>query len=360
MDENQNVFFKNARNSYLIVDDKSLILNANESLLSLFNYNLNDIINKDISLLFKTKDNILESILQVLKSKDTLTLANIYCPLLKKFFFLHIFYLNKNKAGIDIEDTSEKRRFKEQLIANENKFEEFNNFKENLLSNLNHELRTPLNGIIGYSQLLQLEISNPAQNDMINMIYESGNRLLATLNSILMLSELESDKLKINLDDIHLFSVVKSIVLAFEEICSSKGLELKIETKDKNIFARIDEYLFYKLLANILGNAIKFTEKGKVIVEIDSCKDNGQLYGIVKVKDTGIGIDDDQMKYIYSAFRQGSEGMSRKYGGVGLGLTLSKKLVEFLDGKIDIDSTLNKGTVVTLKFIGSYNSNWKS
>ena len=355
MIHNLKVFFDKARNGYLIIDNQAQILDANESLLALFGCTYDEIIGLNFNNYFQSADYLIKSMQLVLDSKENLTINEIYSSSIKKFLSITIFYLNEDKLGIEIEDITEKRRNKEESAQNKNKADEFNRFKEILLSNLNHELRTPLNGIIGYSQILQMEITEPSQNDMANMIYQSGKRLLNTLNSILMFSELEADKLKINLDNIHLFSVVKSIVLAFEEICQAKGLELKLITKDKNIFARIDEFLFYKLLTNILDNAVKFTEKGRIVVEIDSINDGGHLYGIIKVIDTGLGINDNQIKYIYNAFRQGSEGLSRKYGGVGLGLTLSKKMIDLLGGEIEIESELNKGTTVKLSFKGSYN-----
>jgi signal transduction histidine kinase len=139
---------------------------------------------------------------------------------------------------------------------------------------------------------------------------------------------------------------------SFETLFAQKGIYCNIEIKNSKIFAMIDEYLMYQIFFNLMDNAIKFTSEGGVTVSIDSMKEKDILYCVVKLVDTGIGIQKDVVKFMFDAFRQGSEGLDRKFEGIGLGLTLTKKMVDLMDGRMIVESEVDKGTTFTLIFKG--------
>ncbi|PIS45512.1 MAG: hypothetical protein COT22_04875 [Ignavibacteria bacterium CG08_land_8_20_14_0_20_37_9] len=229
--------------------------------------------------------------------------------------------------------------------------------KSNFLNNMSHELRTPLNGIMGYANILASELEKPDEHDMALGIYDSGKRLSETLNLILDLSEAESGKIEVIAKDVVIVPLVKNSIKLFTAVAAKKNLQIETIIKDEIIFAHIDENLLNRIVYNLLDNALKFTERGKISIEVgrevntENAPDNSPAdWLFIKIKDTGIGIAAHKIDNIWDEFRQVSEGMSRSYEGTGLGLTIAKKAVELMQGKISVESELGVGSTFTVKF----------
>ncbi len=248
------------------------------------------------------------------------------------------------------EDISEKKEMEQNLHIALERAEEISRLKSNFLANMNHELRTPLNGILGFAGLLSEELKEKEHVLMATAILNSGKRLNETLNLILDLSNIEAERMDIPSKQLEVVAIIKNVAKLFAGSAIQKNLQYNINTKEENIYSKLDEHFFPRVIHNLIDNAIKYTEKGSVTVEIgiEPQSDNKKFY--VKIIDTGIGIPDDKINVIWDAFRQGSEGLSRCYEGTGLGLTISKKIIQLLHGEIEVESEVGKGTVFTIKF----------
>ena len=241
-------------------------------------------------------------------------------------------------------------RHDEELIKAKNKAEELNRLKTNFLANMSHELRTPMVGIMGYTEILKREITNPELKEMSGEIYDSANRLLGTLNLILDLSKIEADKSEIRREIINVGDVTINQIKTFEEIAKKKKLYLLSEVRDKYIYSSLDERIFRQIINNLISNAIKFTPNGGVTIEVDKEVIDNEERAIIRVSDTGIGIPEDSMELIFEEFRQVSEGFDRGFEGSGLGLSITKKFVSILNGNISVESKMGEGSTFTVSF----------
>ena len=256
-------------------------------------------------------------------------------------------------------DLTHIKKAEEELIKAKDKAEEMSRLKSNFFANMSHELRTPLNGILGYASILTSSLDNPEYIDMTQSIFSSGKRLSETLNLILDFSKAETEKIEMFSKNISVISVVNNVVKLFAEAAIKKNLLLHAVISDDNLFANLDENLFERTISNLVSNAIKFTDKGKITIEVgkETTKGKNSLrpanWIYVKVKDTGIGIPEDKINMIWEEFRQVSEGISRNFEGTGLGLTLSKRIIELMKGIITVESKVGVGSVFTIKFLAS-------
>ncbi len=243
--------------------------------------------------------------------------------------------------------TEELAAQKKALEEKTREVQEANRLKSEFLSNMSHELRTPLNAILGMAKLLKTgvggEISD-RQRDYLEIIERNGHNLLALINDVLDLSKIEAGKVDIIWNKLELKSFVEDILKSVRMLAEEKGLELKSVFKGDVDYIITDPEKVRQILLNLLSNAIKFTEKGEVTVIVEA-KD-GKVF--LSVKDTGIGIPEEALDYIFDAFRQVDGSTTRKYGGTGLGLSIVKKLVELLGGEIRVKSKLNEGSTFTV------------
>ena len=243
-----------------------------------------------------------------------------------------------------IERTAELEESNKLLTVAKNKAEGMDRLKTTFLTNMSHELRTPLTGINGFADFLRQKLVAPELKEMAELIFESGNRLSETLGLILDLSELESEKLYFNVQRLDLVSEIRKIIYLITKTIDTKGLYIKVITDSPSVYISTDERAIATILNNLIKNAIKFTDAGGIHIVISRNEDHVQ----VQVVDTGIGIAKSKHKIIFEEFRQASEGINRNFEGTGLGLFLTKKIVEKIGGCISVESEIGKGSTFTI------------
>lgn len=243
------------------------------------------------------------------------------------------------------EDITERKKLEEELIAAKENAEEMNRMKSNFLASMSHELRTPMIGILGYSELLLTELTDSEQREMVSLILKSGERLNDTLNSILDLSKIESQKVEIQLEPADVVKAIDESRKLFIVAAKEKNLSIIFKPSQEKIFVDADFNMLNKIMNNLISNAIKYTSKGEIKIYAEIKKDNA----VIKVSDTGIGILEEHKDIIFEPFRQVSEGFNRSHEGTGLGLTLTKRFVEFLGGKITVESVFGKGSTFVVE-----------
>jgi signal transduction histidine kinase len=258
--------------------------------------------------------------------------------------------VKQKKAAYTILDkqNTEIKKSREDLLVAKEKAEESDKLKSVFLANISHELRTPLNGILGFTDVLRTELTEFEYKDMANIIHNSGNRLLDTLNSIIDLSIIESQKMEIEFTEIKLFDWINEQCGLFMASASSKNLDLIAEVEDETKVIYSDRRLLTNLLNNLIDNAIKYTYEGGINIRASVINTLGNTRLKLEVIDTGIGIEEHKVHRIFDKFRQASEGHSRRFEGAGLGLTLCQKYVEILGGEISLKSRVDYGSHFTV------------
>lgn len=246
-------------------------------------------------------------------------------------------------------DITERKKYEDGLKAAVEKAEEMNRIKSNFLANMSHELRTPMTGILGFADILSKTLEDPEQKEMAQVIYKGGRRLTNTLNMILDLSKIEAEKIDVDLKTCSLSGIIYESVKLFEATAKEKKLQLKAEIINE-ADSLIDSRLLEQVLANLIKNAIIYTEKGSVTVTLAKITEENCEYSEIKITDTGIGIPENSINIIFEPFRQVSEGWTRTFEGTGLGLTISKKFVELMGGAISVRSKVDVGTEFIIRF----------
>jgi len=288
-------------------------------------------------------------------------------------------YLLKKYSKIQVEQTREMGRLereaqihKERILNEEalqvayrnaeqarREADEANNAKSVFLATMSHEIRTPMNGVIGMASLLNETQLTPEQQDYARTITTSGEALLKVINDILDFSKIESGNMELEHKDFDLRTCIEEVLDVFAGKAGKMGLDLVYEI-DYNVPSQIigDSLRLRQVLINLVSNAIKFTEEGEIFVGVHliNTKADGQIELQFEVRDTGIGIPDDKMERLFKAFSQVDSSTSRKYGGTGLGLVISEKLVALMGGTIDVNSKENEGTTFTFTMLSSASS----
>ncbi len=254
-------------------------------------------------------------------------------------------------VGRDVTDLIEARQDLQQA---KEEAEAANKAKSEFLATMSHEIRTPMNAILGFSETLMHRIDDPANKKMLQSVASSGNLLLALLNDILDLSKIEAGKMLILPRPTDMSSIINEMQLLFQSKADEKNIDIKIK-KQSNFPARLmlDEVRIKQVLFNLVGNAVKFTPKGFVSVEalfIKETENNGVLQ--LKVRDTGIGIEPGQQEAIFSPFRQQDSKANRSHEGTGLGLTITRRLIEKMNGTISLKSIPGSGSTFTVNIPG--------
>ena len=372
--------FDNAPIGYITLDKSGSIKSANKFTYQIFKLNKYDLLGKSFSIFVSKED--FNTYFETLKKSSVPDKAqncrirlhnhlgeHIYAHLTISSILEEDLSIKESKIAIvDItlqKDAEEKsfsiqRNFEEELskrikdIEDNNrllteardKAEEMNRVKSLFLANISHELRTPMVGILGFSEVIMAETKDPDIKEMASLIHNGGTRLLETLNLILDFSKVESEKLNMNYENTDVSEIVNDVVNIFSETIQKKNLVIEYKSENKEINANIDPRIFRQIINNLVNNAVKYTNEGTVEVSLFS--DNEKL--ILKVKDTGVGIEKEKINLIFDEYRQLGDSYNRQFSSTGLGLALTKRFIELMNGTISITSEMNKGTEFTVIF----------
>jgi PAS domain S-box-containing protein len=265
---------------------------------------------------------------------------------------------NRRQIGIGgiATDITERVNYQQQLIAATRDAHKAKEMQELFLANMSHEIRTPMNGIQGMTDLLLDTSLSGQQKEFARIIKRSVNNLLVIINDILDFSKIKAGKLTIEKIDFRLRDVLDHVKGIFDHRVKKKGLLLQVTT-DSEIpdTLRGDPYRLNQVMINLIGNAVKFTEKGSVNVHVALQEKNEDTVSLqFSVADTGIGIPEGSLPYIFEHFSQGGMDISRRYGGTGLGLAISHRLLQLQGGNISVKSAEGAGSVFSFGLTYEY------
>ena len=247
--------------------------------------------------------------------------------------------------------TEIRARDAELQIAKE-KAESASKTKSAFLANMSHELRTPLNAIIGYSEMLQEDATDNGHEDLLpdlQKVHSAGRHLLELINDILDLSKIEAGKMELSYERFELAPLVEQLASTVRPLVEQNGNRLTIELKDGVRDMVADPMRVRQVLLNLLSNATKFTKNGTISLTISRAEERGVQWMDFAVRDTGIGMTEEQVGRLFQAFEQADSSTTRQYGGTGLGLAISQRFALMMGGCIDVVSAVGKGTTFTLR-----------
>ncbi len=241
-----------------------------------------------------------------------------------------------------VEDIDDQKQYEAKLREAKEEAEKAVRLKSVMLANMSHEVRTPLTSMIGFSGILEEQLSGRLAK-LARLIHKSGRRLEETLESVLQFSQLEADSYQIDRRALPLDELVWSVVEEFEPQSRERGVPIHVESAAAPVEAYADEVAVRQVISNLLDNALKFSPEGKEVT-VRVMRDDANGSAVLEVEDTGVGIGEEALPYIFEAFQQESEGLTREYEGAGLGLSIVEKLVDALGGQIEVTTQKGEGT----------------
>lgn len=339
--------YEKSLDAIVIINDNHEIIHTNKAFTDLFQFTLDEVKGKNINSFIVPEDlanesqemSIIASQSEIVR-QDTRRKCKDGKVIWVSVMGLPVLFENNRKCVIAVYNDITK------LVEVREKSEEASRMKSALLANMSHEFRTPMSAILGFSDILREELNNTDHISMIKDIHSSAKRLLNTLNSILELSHLESADFKANPVNINVSAVVASMSDTFHKLSNYKNLSFTLDVDDGECFCFLDEEILRQIISNIFDNSVKYTHKGGIGLKVCSADNHCNII----ITDTGIGITKENQKVIFNEFRQVSEGISRTYEGAGLGLTLSKKMIDIMDGKVEVESELGHGATFKISF----------
>lgn len=358
-ESNFRMIFSNAAIGIDVVDESGQILQINNALVQMMGYSREDLLKMNIFDLTYSDDRSMseQSLLTLSQGQsEVYRIEKRYVRKNGEVFWADLSVTQFNDLSSNrklvigtIIDISRARMLQEELRQSREEAIEANKAKSEFLANMSHEIRTPLNAVIGFTELLETLVTDRKQMNYLESIKTGGKNLLLLINDILDLSKIEAGKIEFVYEPVNPYTLIDEIRQIFSLKIEEKDLDFVVEVADDIPESLIlDEVRVRQVIFNLIGNAIKFTERGFVkfvVKKIISQNDNSRIDLIVSVEDTGIGIPYEQQEQIFDAFRQQSGQDTRKYGGTGLGLSISKRLVEMMGGTISLKSTPGSGSV---------------
>lgn len=256
----------------------------------------------------------------------------------------------KGKVYGIFQDITKMKTYEISLIGEKQKAEAASKSKSEFLANMSHEIRTPLNGVIGFTDLLMKTELSGSQKEYMHTVYNSANHLLDMINDVLDFSKIEAGKLEMNMEKMDLFELCDQTMDIIKHQAHDKGLEILLDiSPDMDRFIYADSVRLRQILTNLLGNAVKFTHTGEVELKVrqgqDLDADGNKKNFLFSIRDTGVGIAEHNLDKIFKAFDQEDASTTRKFGGTGLGLTISNRLLNFMGSSLHVESKLNHGSV---------------
>lgn len=346
--------FENAADGMCIIDNDSNIIRVNDRLVSLLGVSKDELVSQ------KCYDFFAKSLCNSIECPRTRIMRGEYYNIYeieqvikdRTIPFLitatPLFSTNKEIQGIILtfKDITTIIKYQQELNEAKQRAEEANRLKTNFLANMSHEIRTPMNGIIGVVELLSDTDLGSIQREYVDMLKFSSDRLLSIINDVLDLSKIEAGKFELINNKFDISILFKDIEKHFRLQANKKGLDFHYKLEEdlpNKVIGDLDR--LSQILFNIIGNGIKFTEEGFVSLEIGiSSEDNEYISIRFIVRDTGVGVPNEEIDSIFKDFNQLDSSVTRKYGGTGLGLTISKKLIELMGGEIEVQSELGRGS----------------
>lgn len=353
----------------LEVDNNEIIRSCNQSFCDMSGYGFDELMGRKASELFAKGAN--EELLELKNETRKKGVSDAYEIAVKnkkgelKWWLISgaARYNDKGRLvgsiGIHLDITDQKMLEYELLEARENA-ESSANAKQVFLANMSHEIRTPMNAIIGMSRQLQKTILDETQRFYLDTINNAGEHLMVIINDILDISKIEAGKLVLETIPFNMQEVIKNTVDVMQHRASEKGILVSYALHDAVApVLKGDPFRLKQVLFNLVGNSVKFSDKGIVHIDCSSLHLNNNIQQVqITVSDNGIGMDKEYLDNLFQSFTQEDKSVSRKYGGTGLGMTITKQLTELMGGVIRVKSEKNVGTSITLVIpfsIGSEN-----
>ncbi len=356
------IFLNNSPVAFLVLNTNYEIIFANKKFFELTHFTTEDVFSKNFFEIHRNQESRIKEIFNEINTKNFWK-GEIPHPTKDNMIFYanitisHLTDSNNNIINylIIMEDITERKKLLDKLLHSKKQAEELSALKSYLLMNFSHEFRTPLNSILGFAQLLTERTKDNEIRGIANIIYQSGFRLLNTLNLVIDYSRIEVGLLSVKPNEFDLIEVVKEILFTQQKLNEGKQLETQFKSDFETLVLFQDEFMVRSIVYQIINNAFKFTKEGSINVIINNQTEaEGTEIIEIKVFDTGIGIAKEHQELIWKEFYQVSQGLSREFEGSGLGLTVAKKFAQTLGGDITVESELGKGSTFTIHLPRKY------
>lgn len=365
--ERYKAILDNTVDAIITADSNGIILSANQAAEKLFGYENDEIIGQNVNILMPEEHNIKhDSYIKRYQETGVAKLMNTTRELKGKRKNKNLFPITIALSEVKLEDkiiysaiirdiTESKKNQElilnmyEELRRSSDATKQANQLKSEFLANMSHEIRTPLNGVIGAADLLSKTDIAREQKKYLDIITGSSDRLLGLINNILDLSKIEAGELTLQREPVIIRDLVFEIVQSVIQKTIDKDVEIITEYSDDVPHSIIaDPIRIGQIFTNLLGNAVKFIDKGHIAIHIDAEPLGDDRIGLLfTIEDTGIGIPEDKLDSIFDKFIQADATTVKKYGGTGLGLAITQRLIEMMGGTIEVESTLDVGTTFT-------------